>query len=254
MEPQAYHDMAALEDHHWWFKGKRRLITPLLEAALAKLPTPLVVDIGCGTGSNLSLVHERFPEARQVGIDMDPSALGYCLDRGEPAQLLRAFGLALPLRSGSADCVIALDFIEHVDDDLALIQEFARILRPGGCVVASVPAYPSLWSPHDTFMHHKRRYRSGELERRFAEAGLVVDKRYGFNFVLLPIIALVRALKRQSKQSSPAGSSDFFELPGPIDAALQAVMASVFWLESLAVRWLPIHFGVSFMLKAHRPR
>ncbi|MFT5284665.1 MAG: SAM-dependent methyltransferase [Planctomycetota bacterium] len=254
MEQQAYHDMAALEDHHWWFKGKRRLIAPLLDAALTDKPDSLVVDIGCGTGSNLTLVHDRFPKARQIGVDMDASALGYCTERGESASLVRASGLALPIESGSADCVVALDFIEHVDDDLALITEFARILRPGGSVVASVPAYPSLWSPHDAFMHHKRRYRSGELEQRFAEAGLVVDRRYGFNFVLLPIIAAVRALKRNSKQSSPEGSSDFFELPGPIDAIVHAAMAGVFWFESLAVRLLPIRFGVSFMLKAHRPR
>jgi len=254
MEQQAYHDMAALEDHHWWFKGKRRLIAPLLDAALENIDAPVVVDVGCGTGSNLTLVHERFPNARQVGVDLDSSALGYCVQRGESASLVQASGLSLPLASESVDCIVALDFIEHVEDDRALTREFARVLKPGGSIVASVPAYPGLWSPHDAFMHHKRRYKSGELEARLTEAGLRVDRRHGFNFVLLPAIALVRSFKRKSKENTPEGSTDFFELPGPLDAILHAAMAGVFWFESLAVRCLPIRFGVSLMLKAHRPR
>lgn len=252
MERQAYHDMAALEDHHWWFKGKRRLVAPLLDEALDGLERPRVLDVGCGTGSNLTLVRERFPHALQVGVDRDASALGYCSRRGETAQLVQATGLALPLADASVDCVVALDFIEHVEDDAALLAEFVRVLRPGGSLVASVPAYPSLWSPHDDFMHHKRRYARGELERRVEEAGFRVDRRHGFNFVLLPAIAAVRWLKRRSAPDREA-SSDFFELPGPLDSVLSLVMAGVFRVEALAVRVFPVRCGVSFMLRAHRP-
>jgi len=253
MEVQAYHDMAAQEDRHWWFRGKRRLVAPLLDEALAGSTSPRVVDVGCGTGSNLTLVHERFPAARQVGIDSDPNALGYCARRGESAHLVRASGLALPLAAESVDCLVALDFIEHVEDDSALLREFLRVLRPGGSLVASVPAYPSLWSPHDEFMHHRRRYRSGELERKLAEAGFRVDRRHGFNFVLLPAIALVRWIKRRSRDDAAPPGSDFFELPAPLDRLLDLFMGAVFRFESLAVRLLPIRFGVSAMVRAHRP-
>jgi SAM-dependent methyltransferase len=162
----------------------------------------------------------------------------------------------LPLAAGSADCVVALDFIEHVDDDLALLREFRRVLRPGGAVVASVPAYPSLWSPHDEFLHHKRRYRTGELEARLVEAGFELEERHGFNFVLLPVVAAVRAVRRSSARGAVderGGGTDFFRLPRALEACVNALMAAVFAVESVAVRLLPIRFGVSLMVRARRP-
>ncbi|MEM7306015.1 MAG: class I SAM-dependent methyltransferase [Planctomycetota bacterium] len=249
MERGAYDEMRALEDHHWWFRGKRRMLKPLISAAVERGDVTLL-DVGCGTGANLNHVESTFPAVSTLGLDFDDGALHYCRGRRIGAGLLRGDGTRLPVRDGSLDCITALDIIEHFDDDEALIAELHRALRPGGELVASVPAYPWLWSPHDDFLHHKRRYRTGELQRKLAAAGFEIVGSHGFNFLLLPPIALVRFLKGRKAKSSgaEADGTDFFELPRP----LNALMAGLFWIEDAITRVVPVPFGVSLLVRAKK--
>lgn len=254
MERGAYDEMRALEDHHWWFRAKRRLVAPLLRDAVAAAHARTLLDVGCGTGSNLTHAGALFPALPIIGLDFDAHALRYCAERRLRARLVRGNGTELPFADTSLDCIVALDIIEHFDDDVALLAEFHRALRPGGELVASVPAYPWLWSPHDDFLHHKRRYRSGELERKLSDAGFVLQRRHGFNFLLLPPIAAVRLVRRAltPRREAQHRGTDFFTLPPLLEAPLNAGMAALFALESLLVRILPIRFGVSLMLRARR--
>jgi SAM-dependent methyltransferase len=246
MERGAYDEMRRLEDRHWWFRGKRRMVTPLLAEGLAAAEGATLLDVGCGTGGNLALVEQRFPAARTLGLDFDAGALGYCRGRRLRAGLLRGDGTRLPLADGSVDCVTALDIVEHFDDDGAVLAELARVLAPGGQLVLSVPMHPALWSPHDEFLHHKRRYRPGELEERLVAAGLAVERRRGFNFLLLLPIRIVRRLKR----GKPATGTDFFDLPGP----LNGLLAGLFVVEDWLVRLFGVTAGVSLMVRARKPR
>jgi SAM-dependent methyltransferase len=247
MEAAAYDEMRALEDHHWWFEGRRRVASGLVRDALADQPDALVLEVGCGTGGNLAWMARDWPRARTVGLDLDAGALEHCSGRGLP-RLVRADGMRIPLRDGSVDVVLALDVVEHFEDDAGLLAEFARVLRPGGRLVAAVPAHPWLWSPHDEFLHHHRRYRSGQLERLAATAGLTVRRRHGFNFLLLPPIAAVRLAKRLAGGDRPATGTDFFDLPRWVERALLAL----FRLEAAIVRACPVPAGVSSMLLAER--
>lgn len=251
MDPGAYREMSELEDHHWWFRAKRKLITPLLQNALKARERAVILDIGCGTGSNLALVEQLFPAARRLGLDLDRGALAYSRKRELGVHLLRGSGSILPLQNASVDCIVALDFIEHIEDDTALLSEFLRVLKPGGELVASVPRYPWLWSPHDEFLHHKRRYSSGELEQRLGAAGFKLLRRQGFNFLLLPAIAAVRIVKRlQAKLSgNQTPATDF----GSSSNLVNALLAPVFAIEALCVRLLPITAGVSLMVRAAKP-
>lgn len=248
MELGAYDEMRRIEDHHWWYLGRRRLVRPLLERALGRAKH--VVDIGCGTGANLELVEAIDRTPATTGLDFEPTALEYCRTRALDATLVRGDGMRLPFADGSVDCVTALDIVEHFDDDAGLLAEFHRVLAPGGEVVITVPQYPSLWSPHDDFLHHKRRYRADELEGRLADAGFALEERRGFNFLLLPPIWLVRRLKARAKARGEAREgTDFFAVPRPVNA----LMASLFAVESLLVRLFPIRFGVSLMVRASKP-
>ena len=256
MERGAYDEMRRLEDHHWWFRGKRRMLTPLISAAVAGRPAQAdsglqLMDVGCGTGAILTHVERRFPDVATVGLDFDDGALDYCRGRRLGARLMRGDGTRLPLRDGSLDCITALDIIEHFDDDEAVIAELFRTLKPGGELVASVPAYPWLWSPHDDFLHHKRRYRTGELQAKLRAAGFEIASSHGFNFLLLPPIALVRWVKGRRADSAGAqeASTDFFELPRP----LNAMLAGLFWIEETITRVLPVPFGVSLLVRARKP-
>jgi SAM-dependent methyltransferase len=249
MEARAYEEMRALEDSHWWFRGRRRLLRPLLGEALAAAHARVAFEVGCGTGGNLSHFAPLFPDTRFVGLDFDAGALAFCAGRGLAASIVRGDGTRLPLRDGSVDCLLAIDIIEHFDDDTALLVELRRALRPGGQLVVNVPHHPWLWSPHDAVLHHKRRYARGELQQKLVAAGFRVERAQGFNFLLLPPIALVRLLRaRRAQRGSDPGGTDFFTLPAPLNAAL----AGLYALEAALVRVLPIREGVSLMLRATR--
>jgi SAM-dependent methyltransferase len=258
MERAAYDEMRALEEGHWWFRARRARSAAFVRRAVAG-GARRVLEIGCGTGGNLAHLAPRAPGARWYGIDADAGALALCAARGLGG-LVRADGLKLPLRDSSLGALLAFDVIEHFVDDAALLAELHRVLAPGGALVASVPQHPWLWSPHDEFLHHKRRYARGELESKLAAAGFGVELARGFNFLLLPPIALVRALRRRARDrragpgapgasGAPRGSgTDFFELPAPLNAA----MAGVFGLEELLCRAFPIRSGVSLLVLARR--
>lgn len=249
MDPKAYDEMRALEDHHWWFRGRRRVARKLVGEALDARPGARLLEVGCGTGGNLVWIERAWPGVRTAGLDLDRRALAHSAARGLRAALLAADGLRLPMADGSVDVLLAFDVIEHFEDEARLLDEFVRVLAPGGVLLASVPAYPALWSPHDDFLHHKRRYRTGELEGRLEERGLVLERRHGFNFLLLGPIALARAIKSATQGKAPP-ASDFFRLP----AAANAALGLLFAVEAALVAWLPIRFGLSFLLRAARPR
>jgi SAM-dependent methyltransferase len=247
MEARAYDEMREIEDRHWWFRGRRRVTEPRVREALDAAPSGPVLDFGCGTGGTLASLAARTPSRRWIGFDEGEQALRLCAERGLSVALVRGTGPALPLRDASVACVLAFDAIEHCADDRALLADFARVLAPRGQLVATVPAYPSLWSQHDVALHHQRRYRAGELEERLRAAGFAVERRHGFNFLFLPLIALVRLFARRDRTNGEA-RTDFFSLPRPLETAI----ASSFWLERALLAVAPIPFGLSFVVRARK--
>jgi SAM-dependent methyltransferase len=262
MDPAAYVEMDAMEERHWWFRGKRRLLAPLIRRMLGTAPKAgqrqRVLEIGCGTGGNLFHFSKLHPDASFVGLDFDAGATSFSKrksDRSTSAfDVLQGDGLRLPIATGSMNGALALDIIEHFEDDDAVCAELARILAPGASLVLSVPAWPSLWSPHDEFLHHARRYRPEQIRTLVQRAGLEIQETRGFNFLLLPAIWLVRRAKSGRAQGKPAehesGGTDFFEMPAFIEAAF----AGLFILEAALVRVLPIRWGVSILIRAEKPK
>jgi SAM-dependent methyltransferase len=266
MDPAAYVEMDAIEDRHWWFRGKRRLVAPLIRRMLSGRPQgkgeqrATVLEIGCGTGGNLAHFGAKFPKARFLGLDFDPGAVAFSRDKSArcatPFDVLQGDGLRLPIATGSVDGALALDIVEHFEDDRAVTAELARVLAPGASLVLSVPAWPSLWSPHDEFLHHARRYRPAEIRKLVQGAGLTIVEERGFNFLLLAPIWLVRKLKRsrsrgaRGRDGEASAGTDFFNMP----RALEALLSGLFVVEAGLVRLLPIRSGVSIMLRAEKPR
>lgn len=249
MKESFYAEYFRIEDRHWWFVGRRRIIFAVLDAHLAPAAdgrTPRVLDMGCGTGTMLGHL-QRLGEVE--GVDADEQAVRYCHTRGHArVQLLESD--ALPFPDDSFDLLTALDVLEHIEDDHRALEEVARVLRPGGVFLATVPAYPWMWGAQDEISHHYRRYTRRELERRILGAGLGLERLTHFNTILFAPIAAVR-LARRLRPPEGEPRSDFQVTGGK--GAANRLLASVFSTEAGWLRTRDLPFGVSLLALARAP-
>lgn len=240
VEREQYVRMHAFEERNWWFRLKRDLVYGLLARSLETAERPRIVDVGSGTG----IVLAQLPmPAVAVGFELDRDALLLSRGRGL-TRLAQARATALPADSGCFDAVLALDVIEHLDDDAGALAEMHRVLRPGGVLVLNVPAHPFLWSPHDEVLHHRRRYTRSRLRDVVLRAGFTLESlTYGFATVF-PLACFVRLARRWlGSRRSTVASDDFVALPGVVETLLYAACA---WERPLVqAGWLP--FGLSLL-------
>lgn len=183
-----------IESWHFWFVSRRELVASLLRREVRAGET--LLDVGCGTGANLALAAAGI---RRLGVDIHIEEL----TRG----MLQGDATSLPLRPESVDVVLALDVLEHVDDD-AMLAEVARVLRRGGRLIATVPAVRALWSVRDEAAGHRRRYDRSTLRALALRHGFRVRELRGFQFVLLPLLLLSRFTRRKS-----VAARDFEDAP-----------------------------------------
>lgn len=189
MDDAAIDEMAAFEDHHWWFVGKRLLVSALLRERLAR-PGLRILDVGCGTGGVLAHLGAR---AATVGVDRSLQALRHSRQRGV-AHVACADMDRLPFGPGRFDLVLMLDVIEHFADDAAVVRGARALLRPGGALFVSVPAFQALFSAHDVALQHFRRYSAPQLRRVLEQNGFAVRRLTYTNVAALPPAAVVRGL------------------------------------------------------------
>ncbi len=212
---------AQLEEKHWWYRGRRRIVLDAVER-LGLPASTRVLDAGCGSGAMLARM-KRFNSL--TGADVNPVAVDYASKRGL-GPVLRTSVEELPFSDRSFDLLLCLDVLEHVPDDCGALAELRRVCSPGGILVTTVPACPALWSPHDVAASHLRRYRAGELTARAEGEGWRTLIATGFNFFLLPPIALARLLARvrgarprSDLLSTPEWMGRALELPMKVEAA-----------------------------------
>src|SRR5438270_7089750 len=193
MRHDLYQDLYVKEQDCWWQVGKLAIVYSLLQRYLKPAPreTRQALDLGCGAGLNLDHL-ARYAEP--VGTDFSEEALRFCRARGHK-RLCKADAAELPFRDGQFDIITALDVVEHLDDDVKALDELKRVLRPGGLLVISVPAYPALWSYWDDILGHRRRYTTTTLRSAAMSAGLIVRKVSYSNALILAPSAGVRMLK-----------------------------------------------------------
>jgi len=244
MDSATYAIEADVEATHWWFTERRWLFGRLI-AGFALARDARILDIGTSTGTNLRLLRE-LGFTRGEGLDASAEAVRWCAEKGY-GKVTQGDVCALPFDDASFDLVLATDIIEHVDDDGAALREIRRVLKPGGRVLITVPAFMLLWGLQDEVGQHKRRYRGGQLRARVEAAGLRTQAKFYFNYLLfLPILcvrALVRALHIRRLQNEN-------QLNSPL---LNRVLRAVFRFDVWSARVLHPPFGVSFLLIAARP-
>ena len=251
METTFYEDYYRHENSHWWFRWRYDLITKLV-TTLQPTGTFRILDAGCGTGQMTKQL-EGIGEA--VGMDSASEAIAYARSRGVK-RLVRGSITAPPFAEQSFDCVLALDVIEHVDDDMGILTSLFRVIKPGGHLIITVPAFDALWSEHDEINHHKRRYRAPQLRMLIQEAGFDVERLTYCNTALyLPVLAMRklknawRALSRNRTGAPRPLKSDLGDYPRPINSALYGLMRA----ETRLMDSVDMPFGVSILAVATRP-
>ncbi len=221
-----------LERWHWWFRGRRRILAPLLRRFIGLRDGPRVAVLGSGPPQGLGWIREALGAGTRItALDADPSGvLRTALISGSEGTDEAAFACGtverLPFRDACFDAALALDVLEHLGDDRAGLAEAARIVRPGGLLLVTVPALPSLWGRQDVTSHHLRRYTRRSLEAVFRQAGIGIDWISGFNTLLLPAIAAVRWSSRWLPEQRQQGSDFDLARPGVTNELLERVFAS----------------------------
>src|SRR5260370_34913669 len=187
MQAHTYAIMREVEDQHWWYVGRRRIIASWVESVCREIgkQRARILDVGCGTGANLQMLAE-FGVAD--GVDVSAEALEFCRARGL-GSVRQGAAESLPYEDAQFDLVTGLDVVEHLDDDVAGLREMFRVLRPGGRALLFVPAFMFLWGGQDDISHHRRRYTRAELQERLTAAGLAVSRAsYANNTFFLPVL------------------------------------------------------------------
>jgi len=194
MEEHHYPILYQVEEIHWWYVGRRRIIQSLVEKICATLdkPNPKILDVGCGTGANLKMLAGF---GRAEGVDISAQAVEFCRERGLDSVKLGAIE-ELPYENDSFDLITALDVVEHLDDDVAGLREMRRVLRHDGRLLLFVPAFMFLWGVQDDVSNHRRRYTLPSLLKAVEAAGFSVEwSSYANISFFLPVL-LVRSVMR----------------------------------------------------------
>jgi SAM-dependent methyltransferase len=229
---------AEREETYWWWVGKNRIILSLVDRFAPSHPTSDIahptsaaLDIGCGAGGVLAKLAAPPRSFAALGIDMSPIAREYCAARGLTA-LDGSLPSALPpqIAPNSYDVIVMSEVIEHVPEDRASVHAVARLLKPGGLLVCTVPAHMWLWSSHDDFNFHQRRYTRARFGSLFEQIPGVTLERLVLSYyqaASLPLVVAGRLVEKLKTKLSgkPPPEPEVKPLPGPINWALTKAFA-----------------------------
>ena len=242
---------ALAERDHFWFRGFRAFIRPLLDQ-VGRAGTALrILDCGCGTGNNLTLLEPLGPA---FGFDLTWSALEFAHESGK-RRIACASAARIPFASSAFDFVTAFDVFQclNEEDERSAAAEVFRVLRPGGHVLLNVAAMNVLWGNHSVLSHEVRRYSRGRLRQVLEDAGFAVLRLTHTNAILFPLVFLVRLAQRLGglpvSDQVESAASEIRIPPAPINAFLGALLT----MEAALVRRVDLPVGSSIICLARRP-
>ena len=239
---------ARAEARHFWFRGFRAFVTPLLQYAAAGRPDVRLLDCGCGTGANVDLLG-RF--GRAYGFDLTEVGLKIGREAGR-TRLARATVTAVPFPTAAFDIVTSFDVLYSLQDgdERSAIAEIYRLLKPGGFAIVNVAAMPVLRGDHSVLSREVRRYRREDLRARLERAGFAIERLTYTNATLFPPLALARLIqRRRGLRGEGETEAEIAVPPAPINAIMTAVMR----LEALWLRRFDAPFGSSLLCLARKP-
>ena len=243
MQSHHYPILYEVEETHWWYVGRRRIIQSLVEKICTSLnnQNPRILDVGCGTGANLKMLATF---GRTAGVDISPQAVDFCRERGLDSVKLGAIE-DLPYESDSFELVTALDVIEHLDDDVAGLREMRRVLRRDGRLLLFVPAFMFLWGVQDDVSNHRRRYTLPGLLKAVEAAGFSIEwSSYANISFFLPVLVVRSVMRWLGLRADTEYGINISPLNGPF--------SHLFAAERFFFKRGGLPFGVSAVCIARR--
>jgi SAM-dependent methyltransferase len=241
MDRAVFERMAAQEEVHWWFAARRSILQTAIDRLIDLPEAPRILEAGCGTGGNLDML-AKYGTLR--AFELDNAARQTAASKSGLAVAEGALPGPLPFDSERFDLIGLFDVLEHVEDDQAALSALGTRLSDTGRILMTVPAFPWLWSAHDTRHHHFRRYTRQSLRQIADAAGLRVETSFYFNTTLFPLAVAARALK--GVMGSKAADDT---MPGPM---ANGVLRRVFAAERHLVGRLKMPVGLSLCGVLHR--
>jgi SAM-dependent methyltransferase len=218
-----FHEETASSDHPIDLASRREAICRLRASLTAERPT--LLEVGSSSGFLLADLRRAFPGARVIGSDAFPESLR-ALAIAQPGYPLLQFDLTrCPLPDACVDAVVALNVLEHIEDDRAALAQVARILKPGGLAYLEVPAGAWLYDIYDELLHHHRRYSARVLRERAEAAGFDVSWLSHLGFLVFPLF--VAAKKRNQRLLSRSPEVKRAEVARSISASRRSLALSM---------------------------
>jgi len=239
---------ANAEARHFWFRGFRAFVLPLIQHALEGRTSVRILDCGCGTGANVEML-SRF--GRSFGFDLSPVGLRLGHEAGR-TRLARATVTAAPFPGNAFDLVTSFDVLYSLEtpDEQAAVAEMFRLTRPGGYGLINVAAMPLLRGDHSVLSREVRRYSRTELQRLVTGAGFAITRLTYTNVVLFPPLALTRFVQRWRGLAPEERAHGEIAVPW---APLNTLLTGMLLLESAWIRRFNAPFGSSLLCLARKP-
>jgi ubiquinone/menaquinone biosynthesis C-methylase UbiE len=241
MQLDEYRKLAEVEDSMWYFHTlNRRMLLPLAELAKQEAS---ILDAGCGTGGLIRAMQQFEPRWRITGLDISPLACTYARERSS-ASIVEGSVEALPFTANQFDAVVSADVLYHINDTSKALQEFGRVLKPGGSLVVNVPAYNWMWSYHDDLVDTRHRFRRSELASLLKQAGFEITISSYANLLIFPLIIARR------KIFVPANPSSDVKPYPPLIEAFRGSMAALEY--GALIRGISLPAGNSVFIAARK--
>jgi SAM-dependent methyltransferase len=234
--------------NHWWFASRTRALQALMRPLLPAAAEARLLDVGCGAGN---MIDHLSAYGQVKGLEIDPRPVKVAHERGYDVEQFDATQ-PLPFAADTFEAVTALDVIEHNEDDLAILRDSHRVLKPGGHIIITVPALMWLWSHNDDLNAHVRRYTASELRQKLQQTGFKVRRISYNNFFIFPMAAGLLLLRRSTEAKPELASHHLDEEEyqvelEPASPPVNAILSLVGKVEAGLMRHINLPIGTSLI-------
>ena len=237
MNISEYKEMSKREGYYWWHTGRMSIVDAQLSNLTRVKKSLKILNIGCGTGGTIPTL-EKYGAVENV--DISPEALKFLMQKGYEGKLIKDH--RLPFKDQEFDLVIALDVLEHINQDRLSLDEWKRVLKKGGKVFITVPAYRFLWSGHDVSLQHHRRYTTKALDWDLKKSDYTKIKlSYMITFSFFLVTGFRWLHKLTGKKMTETTS--YVNLPSPINSLFNSLLK----MEGILLKYINLPFGTSVL-------